>query len=606
MSRIGRRFATMFGVLLGLAAAFRTLSLVGQWLFPPVFGPLPSWLPEELWVGMGYQLVSDLLSWIPALSMSALVLAFSYLVKPEDLPKRETDALVRFAVLSIVATVAFAVVELLGQPWVTAQLDDLSFRWNQTQRLEDQYLKIKALGSERETPSDLDARMSLIKRLGVLRPFQGQFGGKERFDYDFELAILKAHAELDDFFKLRTASGGVPVGDEARVTVDELLSRAETALADRSMDREYQANLWGVTAYWRLMNHADQGKVLDSRNVARAQAVVDESWQRIYQKTLAANERLKASYFFRKGKSLGDFQFQNYLEAYYGFQELHRENPQDQEVTQHWTLSREKVADKVLFTQDMDVLFAVPGSENLVFLNRQEPPEVVRIGRLLNTSQGVFVKDFEFLRFDAQGRVLLHWTAPYGRWSSDGIDFRVWDKENPHPNFPLVLQESAGDEYNPDASVDPPKFLPRVSVADLGVVNASQPRPQTLGTWDLLTHGQAIEALGYNSRLFQTEFVVRLAAPFGFFVAFLLVFALAWSNRAREPGRSWWFLVPLLPLVAEFLVETAAWLSRLVVGGLLAWTGLELTSVILAVGFVGLSILGVVLVHQTFRHSFNE
>jgi hypothetical protein len=603
VSRLGSRFLAVFGILLGLAAALLVLLFLGRGLLPAVFGPLPHWLPEDVLAGLGYQFCLELLLWLPTLALSALLLASSYWLKPDDLPTGETSALVRLSILATVVAVLFAAATLLAQPWVAARLDDLAFRSTQTQQLEDQYLKLKSLGADHQTADTLEARMSLIKRLGLLRPMQSQRSGNERMDYDFELAILKAHLDLDEFFLLRTVSGKVPPGDESQSTIEALLTKAEAALDDRTSDREFQANLWGLAAYRRLMNDAEQGHPLDTKSLARAQKVVDESWDRIYQKTLAADERLKASYFFRKGKSLGDFQFQNYLESFYGFQELHSENPKDQEVAQHWELSRVKVATQVLFRQEMEVLFAVPGSENLVFLNRESPPEVVKIGKLLNTSQGVFVRDFEFLRFDDQGNVLLHWTAPFGRWGDDGIDFRVWDKERPEPQFPVVLTETPGDEFNPEGSVDPPHFVPRVGVRDLEVVNSDQPRPQTLGTWDLLMHGQAIEALGYNSRLFQTEFVVRLAGPFGFFVAFLFVFALAWRNRAHEPGRTWWFLVPLLPLLTEFVVQTSAWASRLVVGGLLAFFGLETAVAALAIAFVVFSVVGIVLVQRGFRRS---
>ena len=605
MSRLGQRFLAVFGLLVALAAGALLLFLLGQWLAPKLFGALPMWLPEDALAGAGYWFINEVLLWLPALAFSALLLTCSYQLKPGDLPRGENQALVRFAILAIVASVVFAASALLAQPWTAARLDDLAFRWNQTRQLEDEYLKLKALGPDKQTAADLDARMSLINRLGLLRPFQGQRSGQERMDYGFELAILKAHLDLDEFFRLRTVPGVSAQGDENTVTIDELLTRAESALADPTQDREYQANLWGVTAYRRLMNNADQGAPLDTKTLARAQAVVSQSWSRIYEKTLRADERLKASYFFRKGKSLGDFQFQNYLEAYYGFQELHREDPEDKEVTQHWELSRQKVAGQVLFSQEMDVLFAVPGSENLVFLNRESPPEVVRIGKLLNTSQGVFLKDFEFLRFDSAGRTLLHWTAPYGRWDEDGIDFRVWDKDEPRPQFPVVMAETPGNEFNPQASVDPPKFVPRVSVRELEVVNSNQPRPQTLGMWDLLVHGRGIEALGYNSRLFQTEFITRLGAPFGFFVAFLFVFVLAWSNRAHDSGRSWWLLVAVLPLVTEFVVQSCVWASRLAVGGALAVFGFETTTTALVIVFLAASVTGVVLVQRSFRKSMS-
>lgn len=600
MSRMGIRFLMYFGILVGMALGFIGLFVIGQWLMPSTFGPLPVWLPEDSVAGFGYFFLDTLLLWIPALVLSAVVITFSFGLKPDDIPSNAIAALVRFSLLAIVSTSLFAILTLLGQPWVDSRLADLEFRRVQTRQLEEAYLTIKERGSDQQTAASLDARLHLLKRLGTLRPLQGQMGGKEILDYDFELQIIRAHMELDEFFKLR-ALPGVGSAADAAATVEQLLEEAERALANPAADQEYTANLAAFQAYRRLMNAADQGKPIDTRSLDRARGLIDASWARIYEKTLAADERLKASYFFRKGKSLGDFQFQNYLESYYGFQELHIENPRDSEVTQHWELSREKVAGQVLFLQDMDVLFAVPGTENLVFLNKDSPLEMVRIGKLLNTSQGVFVKDFEFLRTDRQGKVLLQWTADYGRWTDQGIDFRVWDRERPEPHYPVVLTETAGDEFNPEGTVDPPRFQPRVAVRDLELVSSRTPQPQTLGTMELRIHGESIEALGYNSRLFQTEFLVRLATPFGFFVTFLFTFALAWRNRAQQQSRSWWFLVPLLPLVIEFVVQSTDWAARLMVGGLVHFTGLETSGVVLAGAFLAASVVGVVLAARAFR-----
>lgn len=603
MSALGKRFVAALALLLGLATTVLGLRLVGEWLLPGVFGPLPLWLPEDTLVGLGYQLGNDVVQWFPALTFTAVLLTFSYWLRPEDLPRREHEALVRFSVLAIATSSVFAVSALLAQPWLDARLDDLAFRQTQARQLEDEYLRLKTVSASDDTGTNLEARLSLIRRLGLLRPNQSQESSRERFDYDFELQILKARLDLDEFFRLRVATGNERVPDDAQSTVANLLQRAEAALANDRADQEYLANLWGYQAYRRLVNAQAQGRPFAGADLDRAKAVVDASWQRIYARTLAADERLKASYFFRKGKSLGDFQFQNYLEAFYGFQELHRDNPTDQEVARYRDLSLDKVTGKVLFREDMDVLFAVPGNENLVFLNREQPVEVVRIGKLLDTSQGVYVKDLEFLRLDAQGREVLHWKAPYGRWENEGISFRVWEKERPRPWFPQVLTETPGNAFNALGEVDPPPFQPRVAVRDLEVVSAGQPRPQTLGTWDLLVHGQAIAALGYNPRVFQTEFLVRLAAPLGFFLAFVAIFALAWHNRVSAPGRTWWFLVPVLPFVSQFAVETLVWFSRLAVGGLLYAGGLETATLTLGVGFVVLATAGVVMVQRLFHQS---
>jgi len=603
MSSMGQRFFAGFGLLAGLATLFFTLQLLGQWLFPGVFGALPPWLPEDHLTGLGLSLLERLASWLPALAFSALLLTFSFWLRSADLPEGDSAPLVRFSLLAIGASVLFALVSLLGQPWVDAQLDALGFRQHQARNLEDAYLKLKAAtpGTRAETRASFDARMALVKRLVLLRPDQAKQTEGERFDYDFELQILKAHFELDDYIRLRTLPESAAAPEESGTTIEELLVRGEEALADEASGREYQANLWGYQAYRRLMNAVDQGKAVDNRDRERAKAVVETSWERIYARTLAEDERLKASYFFRKGKSLGDYQFQNFLEAYYGFRELHEENPSDAEAGRYFELSQAKVAERILFRQDMEVLFAVPGLKNLVFRHRDNPLEIVRIGRLLDTSQGVYVRDFELLRLSPYGEVLLHWKAPYGRWGADGVDFHVWDLEKPQPYFPVVLQAAPNQDFEPEAAVDPPKFQPRVSVRDLEVVNADQPRPQTLGTMDLLLHGRAIETLGYNSGLFQTEFLLRLGTPFGFFLAFLFLFVLAWSARVHEPGRTWWFLVPALPLVMQFLSDSVLWLSKLGLGTMVALWGLEVTVGILTVSFVVLAAAGVVLAQGAFQ-----
>lgn len=601
MSSLSRRFLVALGLFLGLVGGTTGLLLVGQWLAPAVFGPLPSWLPEDTLQGLLYHWESLVLDWVPASVFSALILACSFWLRPEELPERRLETVSRFAVLAITASMAFAGLTLLAQPWLEARLADLEFRQTQARHLEDAYLEIKARGSARQTASDLEARLNLLKRLGLLRPEQNKQGAAERFDYDFELQILKAHFDLDEFFRLRALPGVEEAEETGDATVEELLAQAEKALGAAEADQEYQANLWGYQAWRRLMNAVDQGKAIPGASLDRAKAVVTQSWERIYERTLASDERRKASYFFRKGKSLGDYQFQNYLEAYYGFRELREENPGDPEVLRYWELSQANLAGQILFRQDMEVLFSIPGSERLVFRNRTEPLEIVRIGKLLDTSQGVYLRDFEFLRMDGSGKVLLHWTAPYGKWDERGIDFRVWEKDSPVPRFPQILTETPGHEFNPGGSVDPPLFQPRVTVQDLAVVNAARPRPQTLGTMDLLVHGQAIEALGYNSRLVQTEFVVRIGSPFLFFVAFFLVFSLAWVQRARTPARTWWFLVPLLPFVVQFVVHSGLWLSRLSVGGLIGSLGLEGTVLVLAASFVTGATVGVIAAYRSLR-----
>jgi hypothetical protein len=522
---------------------------------------------------------------------------------------------VRFSVLAIAAAGVLSLLVLFAQPWLQAKTASIQFRQVQAHELEDAYLDLKKAGLAYSQVLDLEARLSLIQRLGTLRPHQNAYAGSERLDYDFELQIIKTHVDMEEFFRLRLLPGVETTFSQSEASPEELLMRARQVLEAGGNDAEFQANLYAYAAYRRLMLALDKGSKVPEDQLALAKELIDTSWTRIHDRTLLSDERLKASYFFRKGKSLGDYNFQNYLEAYYGFLELHVEDPNDAEVTRYWALSQEAVRTKVLFRQEMDVLFRVPGSANLVFLNRTSPREVIRIGKLLDTSQGVYVKDFEFFRYSEQGVPLLHWKAPYGQWGPKGVEFQIWEKDQAVPDFPQVFLETPDNPYDPTNSevssdtadlASPPVFLPSLTVRDLQVISTQQPQPQTLGTWTLLTQGQSIAALGYTPIPLQTEFIARLLAPFAYLVVFLFVFAIAWHFRARETGKSWWLLFPLLPFVSHFVLDFLIWVGKLAVGGLVVTLPLLTASLVFGGALLVATAVGLVVVYGQLNDATPE
>ena len=607
MTKLGVKFVFMFLILVGVVSGLLAVRLaIG--IFLPEWYQLPVLLlPEDLLSGVLVQFLLELVTYLPSLGLSTILLAFSFWLRPEELPRGDSrgipasQSLVRFSVLAIVCSGVFALLVLFAQPWLQARIDEFAFRQSQARELEDAYLELKKTNLAYGDELDLEARYSLVKRLGTLRPTQNTYAGKERFDYDFELQIIKTHFDMEEFFRLRLLPGSAETLVEDQITVELLLVRAQQALDSPADDAEFQANLLAYTAFRRLMNALDNGQTINEEALTKARELVNESWVRIRERTLLSDERLKASYYFRKGKSLGDYNFQNYLEAYYGFQELHREDPTDVEVARYREMSLEAVRETVLFRQEMDVLFHVPGSNNLVFLNRPSPREVIRIGKMLDTSQGVFVKDFEFIRYTDTGEVLLHWTAPYGAWTSRGIDFRIWEKNQPVPNFPVVLAENAENPYDPANTSEPPLFVPRLTVRDIRVISTQGVAPQTLGTWDLLTQGKSIEVLGYSALPLQTEFLSRLVSPFAYFVLFVLVFALAWHFRARTAGKSWWVILPLLPLVAEVILQILIWLARLAMGGLVEFFPLQTAAMAIGITLFVSAVVALVFAYGQLR-----
>ena len=251
----------------------------------------------------------------------------------------------------------------------------------------------------------------------------------------------------------------------------------------------------------------------------------------------------------------------------------------------------------------MDVLFQVPGWDNIAFRNPSpDLPiqdtgtiELVHIGRLLDTSQGTFVKDFEVLRYRKDGTVLLHWTAPYGKWVGDEVYFNVWHKNRPDPLYPKIELQTEGNHLYKTGELTPPPYHLQIHVDDLAFL-AQNELPEALGTFDLMSHSADLKSLGVDPLPWQTEFVFRFLSPLGFLALSFATVFIAWLLRSSATGKMPWIwrsLVIILPVILGGVIEAASWIMRLLTSGLLskfgfaaAFVSLSSASVALMVAFL--------------------
>lgn len=596
MTKIWTRFFKIF--------LFSTLIwmvwLVGHLLISafslPLWGiqPLPS-LPEDAWLTAALILLKGLAEAYPWLFLSSLLLTFALNPDTSSGASSPTRILSTLAMIVIAGSSFLAVLTLLVHPLVEDYLQTEAYKVRQTHALERSYLQLKDQEAQLQDhllrQRNTEEEAILLQRLITLRPHQRFYSAQSAFDYDFEYQIVRSHLEMEKFFNLRLLPGADTPLPEDQTTVTELLAKAEQLLKAPLYSRHnFEINHLAYESFIRLTNAQNQGQTVSSEQVHQAENFIDLSWRGIRDQTLSADERLKASYFFRKGKSLGDYQFQNYLEAYYGFQELHKEDPRDKEVARYEALCLTKLQGKIHFANDLKILFLLPGYENLSFRNPAPPLlpnekaiELVHIGKLLETPEGSFVKDFEVFRYSPDGQVLLHWIAPYGEWIGQNIIFNVWHKTKPSEVFPQVLTQTPGNRlFQSDQSLPP--YPLGVSASDLVFLTLNSV-PQTWKTVNLLTDDQGLTLMGESPLPWQTEFLFRLISPLAFLALCFIGFFLAWNFQAPHQGKMpwiWWLLIVILPFGTQGVIETSAWLAKLVTAKLISLSGLWQAGILLS------------------------
>ena len=562
----------------------------------PLGGIQPlSTLPEDAFLTALVVLMNGLSQAFSWLFLSALMLTFA--LNPEASSPLTSPArlLSSVSLISILGAAFLAVLTLLAHPLIEDYLQTEAYKIHQTQVLEHAFTELKnhenQIQDHQQRQRVTEEEATILQRLITLRPHQRFYSAQSPFDYDFEYQIVRSHLEMEKFFNLRLLPGVDIPRPEDRLSVTALLAKAQQLLKAPLYSRDnFELNHLAYECFIQLINAENQGLTISPAQLREAENLIDLSWRGMRDQTLSADERLKASYFFRKGKSLGDYQFQNYLEAYYGFQELHKEDPRDKEVARYEALCLTKLQGKIHFARDLKLLFMLPGYSNISFRNPAPPLpptenaiELVHIGKLLETPQGAFVKDFEILRYSPNGKVLLHWIAPFGEWIGQNIVFNVWHKSHPSEVFPEVLTQTPGNRlFQSDQSLPP--YPLGVSATDI-VFLLQNSVPQSWKTVNLLTDDQGLALMGESPLPWQTEFLFRLISPLAFLALCFVGFWLAWRFQAPQQGKRpwiWWVLLVILPFGTQGVVETSAWLAKLVTAKAISVTGLWGAGVLLA------------------------
>lgn len=530
---------------------------------------------------------------LPTATVGILVLSFSLVVSPIDL--RPATRLVPAISMVMITIVALGVVNglwvALLEPRVEARLERVAFESELARVSWDEAQQSRAAGRLTDA---LDQALVHISIAG---------SSEEALRFIQE---VRAEAATEDRLVRRTArppelEAGPRAVDARELSVADLVMRAQDFFAVGDF---ISAHYFASLAIELSGDTRIDARRLQSRALAAIEGAalgIEEAAARDYYR-----DKIQAyEYLIAGSDSAGHI-----IETYLRFMDLAMRQPEDTDLATYLPLAREALRRIAFPVAEAQASAGLPGTNNLVFINRETPGfvELVVVDRVVESRDGVFFHGIEVLQRREPGAEMpagplgglglpsepvVHLRAPYGKLIESMLVMRAVrpDGEFSDPDSWVVAPT-----YYIGAPPDDVGFaIPlQYGVDELRAFAAGPESTRFLPITDLMTVPALLEEIGRPSVIAWRELARRLLAIGGFFVLAFAALAFAWGYRSRyyaTPPLPVILLIPAVPLVVWQVLEA---IRRL--GVLLARRLAELIpGSWLVIGAGALVVLGIVL-----------
>ena len=530
--------AAAFGVLLLISIfTFTTRTVLAELQWP--------WITARTW--------SEFLRLAPVSQGWATLLAFSLLVPMGETPRSRTsfERFGRSIAALLALTVVFAVGFLVGYPRAAANVERYEFTTTVARQLRESAEEARRARDYERAIDELDRYLALV-------------GASD----EAETLLMEVREQA------RLSRATVAAADEEpQPRVPEGATASE--LVDRAIAAYEEANY--STAHYM----ATLAQSLDPQDTEAAQ-LATRSLQALEALAPDATETEAATLFARKQAAKAALTRQDSVEAYYAFAALAREYPRDVDVSRYLRIAEEQVSSLAVFQDELEAAMRLPGAPDLVFVNRStaESVELVSIGKLVRTNDGVYASQIEAIETGYDGRTIRHVTSDYGRLSGDHLIMNVIERgarvihrrPTVHAGSPALLTDGlleltpTPDELWTLASVSRNPAIATISALSLTIDSADR--------------------YGLLSEPIQLEFIARLVTPFTFLVLSLLLMGFGRRFRSRYlhmPPLPTLVTVPLIPILVLPVYLALQFSQRILVSSILLRVGVVPAVVLMVV-----------------------
>jgi tetratricopeptide (TPR) repeat protein len=296
---------------------------------------------------------------------------------------------------------------------------------------------------------------------------------------------------------------------------------------------------WYSAFYYATIALGIDDKKYEARRVASA------SWEKIASTAPGREKVREYDYFHLKREGFSKFSQEDFISAYYIFQELQAINPSDPDVKEYLPVIKEGVRTISFFIDDVEDALLLPGYENILFLNEDtdDETEIVYAGKLVETTRGIYLEDIDIVRYTRSAEVVYHVTARFGKMIDGHLNMHCIDRSGPGKSeLPVYQSGSRPEELKYSIRIDlPENDLKTFTSPNSGFSDASLAELWSLK--DIVKHR------GYNDRDIRLRIILRLFFPFSFVLLTFYAIGAGWRLRNRYLKRPPILLVVILPLI---------------------------------------------------------
>jgi hypothetical protein len=540
---------------------FSSLAVFGfRYFFPGETPPLPIFArPWNLIQG-----ALAVLSLLPALIMSALVFPFGLYLEHESDRLYSPPVFQRLKgsiIAAICASLAYSLLFFLVQPMARNFKGDmvsqgLFFRLAQGRAREH---------ADREEWSQAARFTGLCERIWPESPEMEKLKGDTNVHLTEiqsreEMELAKALAEQDYWDSVLS---GIP---ELRQPLDaaQALSLAEKALEE---ERFYDAH-WLATLAERLARPG-------SPEAGRAPRIGSLAWNSMASLAPNAGERELYALYRLKQSGYEAMLAGDWIRAYYIFLELRERSPGDPDVMNFLARSEGEAGKTAFFIDELDVRVGDILTEAVFSLPAGSPGGgrgVLRFAALSVFADYAYGFGAEFVSFDAENRILSHFSAPYVKVLPITLDSR---------HRTLMLMQAL-DRYSRDRYWGPAWIVPgagdrqmvlEIDYDNFYLLTKLKRDMDDLSLGQIFNSSKNLEPYGYIPQVFQTELIYRLSEPLFLLPMAVLAIIIGWHFRSLK--RSRYAVLPML-FVLPLVFNGAVYFYRHILNILGIWTVLSL------------------------------
>jgi len=522
-------------------AAF-LLIMIFRFIFPGSESPLPIY-------ARNWRLVQGALEFFylfPALALSALIIPFG-LGTFEENYHRFSDVffkrILNSVTTAIIAAVLYAIIFFLAFPVVKNSEENYRFSGDLYKQAKKHALESIEAGEWKEAAQFVAICDRIWFKNEDLEKIKDKIAINIEED-NFEESDERAHARSALAKNKREASGAYQKEfalseDQNPVDATQAIEMSVKAFNEkRYFDSHWLANL-GV----RL---SPAGSVQQT-NAARQ---ASDAWNMIASQAPTRREEKLAELYNMKLSGYNAMNSDEWIEAYYIFQELLALTPDDPDAAKFLAVSERGANSVAFFIDEMNLslgeiingaLFSLPVE------NRGRA--VLRFSTLTISSDIAYGMGFEYMKFDALNNLQASVMSRYAKI----MPFLLNDK----PQILILTHALDRDSEERGAKAEwlagaetPGGIIVDINYEDFLLITNVRRGLPNLQILDLYSASKKLDSSGYISQIFHAEIINRIGSALFFLPMAVIVIIIAWRYRAKKKPRYFFFLLlPILPII---------------------------------------------------------